>query len=262
MHTPLFQDSGHAETLVVFVHGLIGSPGQFGSLIEAALGKGCAIAAPLLPGHGGPWKGFARCGVEEWETHLQNELDQYIGKYENVLIVGHSMGGLLGLNASLARKNNIQGVFLLASPMKANCKPWALWAKMKLLVYPMTHPIKKTYWEAKSIPKIAVSLRWFKPLGGLYRLMRKTRRNLPHVFVPVTIVHSQRDEMVAFKSADILCNGLKNTTRQRITLCDSWHVHYTQEEQAAVCAALLGFLEETLSVGKNECDHSGINRFT
>ena len=241
MHTPICRERPDAHSLVVFIHGFMGSPGQFEDLLEDAYRRGSSVCAVLLPGHGGVNEDFARYGLADWEGHLQSELDKYTGAYRKIILVGHSMGGLLALEASLNPHNCVCGLFLIAPPLKLNMGPRSAVLKLRLFTYPPSNQIKKAYMQAKSISNLAVSPGWIKPYRGLRRLMKRTARNLPQVLTPVLAIHSRYDEMVSFKSADMFYNGLCNSFRSRLTLEKSWHAYYPPEEWQTVRAALAEF---------------------
>jgi len=245
-HKPVFWEKENAQSLVIFIHGFMGGPVQFNDLLELAYERGCSVCAILLPGHGGTGKDFGRYGLADWENHLQNELDKHKSAYQNIILVGHSMGGLLALNASLQKQNHIRGVVLIATPLKLNLSPRSLLRKASLLILPTNHPIKKTYWQAKGFSGFAISPRWLKPTKDFNNLLRKTTQNLPLIFAPVLAIHSLYDETVSYKSADMLYNGLCNTTRKRLTLKKSWHSYYTPKERELTRAALLEFIDNTV----------------
>ena len=246
MHNSIWLNRENAKALIMFVHGFMGSPSQFSDLLEDVYKRGCSACAVLLPGHGGTGQDFVRCGLADWEDHLQEELDKYTPAYPKIILAGHSMGGLLALNASLHKRNNISGVFLLSSPLKINFSPFSLLRRLVRLTYPVNNHIKATYRQAMSLSNIALSPRWAKPMYGFFRLMRKTKLNLPRVFVPVLAIHSRQDETVAFKSADKIYNGLRNNIKKRLTLEKSWHAYYTPEEWAMVRAVLLEYIGDCL----------------
>ncbi|MCL1905782.1 MAG: alpha/beta fold hydrolase [Clostridiales bacterium] len=255
MHIPVLREQENAQSIVVFIHGFMGGPGQFGDLLEAAYEYGCSVQSILLPGHGGTSRDFGRYGLADWENHLQNELDKHRTFYRNIFLAGHSMGGLLALNASMQKQNRVRGVILLSTPLKLDLRPRSLLRKASLLTFPNGHAIKKAYWQAKGFSGFAVSPRWLKPVRGFDRLLRKTVLSLKYVSVPVLAVHSRYDETVSFKSADILYNGLSNTARKQLVLHKSWHSYYPPEERELVRAALLEFIGNCLGNDANCEDH-------
>ena len=241
MRTPKFKNYNGSELLVIFIHGFMGSPGQFDDLAETAYKKGCSVLSIVLPGHSGSGKHFVNSSLIEWETHLQNEISKYRDHYSQIYLVGHSMGGLLALNASIVKANKICGVLMLSSPMRiAFISPDSLRCKFKLLFSLREREIRKRYTLSNSIDSdLLYCLLLLKPFQQLKALMQKTEHNLSDVFTPVTMIHSKNDEMVAFESAKILYDGLSNTTRKSIALQNSSHAYYPADEREKIGSELL-----------------------
>jgi carboxylesterase len=243
MHRPTWRERESADSLIIFIHGFMGSPNQFRDFMEAVYEHGCSACTILLPGHGGTGRDFGLCGLADWEDHLQGELDKHKSAYRNIFLVGHSMGGLLALNASLQEQNRIHGVILLSTPFELDLRLRSLLRKASLLFFSQGNPIKETYWQARGISSFVPRPSWLKPVHSFSQLMHKTTLNLPRVFVPVLAVHSRNDETVSIISADILHNGLSNTSKKQLILKKSWHTYYPPGERAQMHSALLEFID-------------------
>jgi len=246
MHTPVRQNRNGAEKAVVFIHGFMGSPDSFTDLASAVYENGCSYVSVLLPGHGVRAGEFARFGAGDWERHVQNEIENIRDAYKAIFLVGHSMGGLIALNASLIRENKVAGVFLIATPLKINWLRFkSLFSKLRLLAYPKNHEVKSAYARSNSIAGSTLfSLPFLvKPVKELYQLMNKTKKHLPEVFAPVCMIHSINDETASFKSAKLLDEGLRNTQRTAVSLSKSWHAHYPEDERKIIAGKLIEFIQ-------------------
>jgi len=224
----------------------MGSPNQFTELADAVYDIGCTYKTVLLPGHGGGIKEFVQFGVEDWQGHLQDEINEMKG-YRNIFLIGHSMGGLLALNASLVEENHISGVVLLQTPLKVYWfNPRAFFFRLRLLLFPKDHGIRSAYRKAKSI---TISKLFFYPLFlksviQFYKLVRQTKKRLSEVFVPVCMFYSKQDETTSYKSADMFYNGLQHTQRNLFSLDKSWHAFYADEERAFITNKILAFIQQ------------------
>ena len=246
MHHPTSRSHDGSDCAVIFIHGFMGSPNQFANLADAVYDMGCASKSVLLPGHGGDIKAFARFGARDWQQHLQDEIDTMKG-YRNIFLVGHSMGGLLALNASLMRENHIAGVVLLQTPLKVYLlNPRTLWLKLRLLRFPKQHVIKSAYIKSKSIPipRLFFYPLFIKPVTEFYKLMRQTKKRLSEVFVPVCMFYSRADETTSYKSADLFYQGLCNTQRSLFSLDNSWHAYYDDDEGRFIQDKILAFIQQ------------------
>lgn len=75
---------------MIFLHGMVASPGNFLAPIEALLARGVPVRAPAY-GHRGT------AGIEECLDELIGPLSVIVQQCGQIDIVGHSLGGLLGL---------------------------------------------------------------------------------------------------------------------------------------------------------------------
>ena len=242
MHLPKQMIQRHSNTIVVFVHGFMGTPDQFADMMESVYESGISAVSILLPGHGKTGYEFAKCSVEDWEMHLRSELVCY-QNYERIYLVGHSIGGLLALNAST--EFNIKGVVALSTPLKIHLlNPVACLKKAKLLFLKKNHEIKASYRNAMGIGKPfyrTVPL-WSSVMFQPYRLMRKSAQMLSRVTVPTLTIHSKNDETTAFKSAEMFEGLLVNSKHEAIVLENAWHAYYSKNEKKIIVDAIVKFI--------------------
>lgn len=245
MHKPALHELDGSRKIVIFIHGFMGSPIQFEDLIETVHEAGCSYCAILLPGHGFRMKEIAKVNAHDWEQHIQAEIDRVKDRYDEIYLFGHSMGGLLALNASLNKENKITGVFILQTPFKINTYNFKfLLPKLKLLFYSRDHVIKSVYIRSKSVdmsnillyPLITV------PIINFYKLLFKTKKKLKDVHVPVYTIYSHSDETTSFKSERLLKDGLCNTKCDGCTINKSWHAYFTEDEQKIISQKLSEFI--------------------
>ena len=247
MHIPTYKKHDGGDCAVMFIHGFMGGPSQFADLEAAVYEIGCSCVSVLLPGHGGGVDQFVKFGVSHWQGHVQEEIDKIKGDYRQIFLVGHSMGGLLALNASLVKENQIAAVMLLSTPLKINLfNPRMLWAKLRLLAFPKSHEIKAAYVKSNSLTaaKFFVYPLFVKAFINFYRLVGRTRARLSEVFVPVYMFHSKNDETTSYRSVALLCAGLCNTETTVFSLDKSWHAFYCAEEREIIKEQLIQMIRE------------------
>ncbi|AZA08518.1 alpha/beta fold hydrolase [Corynebacterium pseudopelargi] len=100
------------EIPVLFLHGTLGSPGNFEFPARALANRGRAFVAPRYGSH----------GTDSLDTSLA-ELSGYVAKLEaqgikQVDIVGHSAGGLLGLRLAHKHPGFVRGLIGLGAAFK------------------------------------------------------------------------------------------------------------------------------------------------
>lgn len=242
MHSTIEKIHENSDKIVIFIHGFMGSPTQFNDLIEFVYEKGFSVVSLLLPGHGKSGFSFAMSTLKCWEEYLEIQLIRLL-KYREKYIIGHSIGGLLALNAAL--KFDIAGIVLISTPLKINLfDPILLLKRMKLLFNRVDEDIYKSYKESNSIGKpyyITMPL-WFRVLFQPYKLMKKTKKNLSKVLVPVIVIHSASDETTSLKSSELFDELLVNSNHEIILLKESWHAYYTKKEKEIIHAKVADFI--------------------
>lgn len=240
----VFLENPAEKGLVIFIHGFMGNPRLFDGFAKLVNKQGYSAASLLLPGHGGSVKDFASSTREQWQAHVDAEIGRFSGDHSNIWLVGHSMGGLLALNAAVRPDVRVRGVFMIASPFKLAVFPIkANITRIKYIFYRKTQPKKIAFLANAGIRfSPGVLIRIIKPFAQLRKIMRGTRVILPDVRVPVTAVYSTSDELSSIKSLDILRSGLSGAPFDQLLLSESLHAFFPAGERAEIDRALIEFL--------------------
>ena len=237
----LFPENAGEKVLVIFIHGFMGNPRLFDEFAETVRQHGCSAESLLLPGHGGSVKDFESSTAEQWQGYVDSEIERLSRGHPNIRLVGHSMGGLLALNAAVHQSEYVRGVFMIASPFKlAVFRLKANITRIKYIFYRKTHPVKIAFLENTGIrfsPRIIFHI--IKPFAELRKIMRCTRDVLQDVRVPVTAVYSLSDELTSIKSLEILKSGLSGAQLTQITLLESLHAYFPESERVKIAQALI-----------------------
>jgi carboxylesterase len=230
-HEPYIRIRKDADTAVLFVHGIYGSPVQFEQLAENLFTQGYTVMAVLLPGHGKGAKDFARSDSEEWYAEVKKAAASLRKNHKNIYMVGHSMGGLMSIKEGI--KNGANGVILMSVPMKVKMSIRTVSMSVRML---WGNPEKddeflKSYRHAYSIQRSSI----WQYASGLPRLIdvvkmtMSTRKALKEVDFPVLVIQSSRDETVSWQSVSILKRGL-TSKMDTLLLEKSGHSYYHPED--------------------------------
>ena len=233
---------GQSPDVVLFIHGIQGSPSQFGWLMDV-LPPETDFINLLLPGHGRSVRAFRTNGKAEWENAV-NELIRLLSKaYRRIIIVGHSMGGLLALNAARLMPDAISALLLL------NC-PFALrptWRYLRnnllaILPVPSRDPYVLATREANSVPLrfSLTTLLVVRPFVNLLALICSGRRDLRALPMPVCACWAERDEIVSPASMDICAQ--KGFEVQLYSRCG--HNYFTDEAKHNIQQTFLRILSQ------------------
>ena len=119
-------DDGTARALIVLVHGLGEHSGRYDHVVARLVGEGYAVHALDHRGHGrsdGP-----RALIEDMDdavADLDTLVDMAVAAQPGlpVFMLGHSMGGLLGLRFALAHQDRLAGLILSAALAQLDAVP-------------------------------------------------------------------------------------------------------------------------------------------
>ena len=186
----------------------------------------------LLDGHGKTVKDFAHSSMRKWKRQVDHTLYELSIKYNKIIIVAHSMGTLLAINAIEKYPSKVKQLFLLAVPLKIFLRPIA----------PL-NALKVVFEEVSDDDLIAVAMRdgysvipnknLFEYMGWLPRYMelfkesRATRRKVGRIDVPCNVYLSKKDDMVSVQSYKYFVD---NQSVKLTILENSLHLYFEDNE--------------------------------
>jgi len=222
-----------AKTLVLCVHGIQGSPLQFEWLVKS-LPSDVDYKCILLPGHGTTIQNFRKTGAAEWVEYTYRACMDAKEKYKCVIYVGHSMGCLLGINAAASLDMHFDAMLLMACPIRL--KPSIRYFVNNYRAVagcraadPYVDAVRRSNSVRANSPYQYLSC--IKPYVGLFKLTRKAKKQLADLRTPVTLIHSEKDEIVSKKS---LATFENNTNNKPIVAAESGHFLYTSEAKRKI----------------------------
>lgn len=249
-HEPFLIESATSDVIILYIHGIMGSPLEFQRIVDALVDENIHFKALLLPGHGSNGYDFARTSANAWQTHINQEIRDLKKIHSKIILIGHSLGGLLALNASLHYP--VDGIILLNTPIKTRISIQQISMSIRVLLSSddTGDPLIHTYRESFS-----VSLNdwwtlplWIPRLLDINRTARETTRILNEVKVPVIIFQSIHDETVNPISAEILKRGLGDYLISLTYLNKSTHAYFVDEDFSEIIKGIKRLLPESLKV--------------
>ena len=239
------------DVCAVFIHGFMGSPAQFSRLAEVARAAGSQSRLITLPGHGGCVREFMRAGRSAWLAHVETELADLRAQHEKLLLVGHSMGGLLAINAAAKQPEGIAGILALALPLylRATANGLRIRVHSVLPARPEEDPRVCAARELRGVQGVTL---WNAPALvpnslGLLRLMAQTRKALPNLAVPLNVINSAEDEIVSRRSLAFVRERLAKASvfEQR----ESSHFWYSEYDKTELEQHLVQALQSAAAQG-------------
>ena len=207
MHDEYIRIVDGAETAVLFIHGIIGTPRHFDSLISL-VPQNISVYNMLLDGHGKGVADFSHTSMKKWEMQVSDTVDSLLSTHKRLFIVAHSMGTLFAIEEAI-RRSEITGLFLLAVPIKLLIKPKMISNSLKVYSGRIS-PDDKYAVAAKNCYGIGQDKNILKYVGWIPRYLelfskiREVRGHLDQLHTPTTAIQSYNDEMVSRSSVKIL----------------------------------------------------------
>jgi carboxylesterase len=245
-HQPARYPVTGARLLILFVHGFLGGPGQFKQLVRAVNEEGFAAETLLLPGHGKRSWDFARHTSREWQEAVNTALINRLSQYEKVVLMGHSMGGLLGINASV-KAGPAHGLVLWETPIRLRMRLSGIRNDLQVAFLPerLQGPVARAYREASNV-RFSTPLHYLLTVPralDLLRMMAATERELFRIRCPVLLIQSDLDEIVHPVCLERLQQSLANAKVSTLRLTASWHSYFPEDELLTLQTRLVAWLK-------------------
>lgn len=214
------------QTGVLLIHGLMGSPKEYTPLEGVLRASGYHTKTVTLPGHGvEPETPFHQVAAPQLVDHCLNEYDAFSQDVDEVVVLGHSLGGICTMITASHQPDKLKGIVVVSAPYEhaywVNRTHGLLKVPFKTLVNGLKYaPECRTGFERPHFKP------WMFP-----RMLRESRtmlgtlqERLPLIQVPVHLAHSRYDLSIPytemFKLNDALVNAPQVTT---LTLENSGH---------------------------------------
>lgn len=227
-----------ADTAVLFLHGIVGTPRHFDSRLPLVqlVPENWSVYSLLLPGHGGSVEDFSRSTMEQWKDYVWKTFDGLAQTHRRVILAGHSMGTLFALQLAMEAGEKIPFLFLIASPI---CPQVSFSAVIHALglIFPHSQGDSKIRAAMSACGSVTLTkklwkyLPWIPNLWNLMLEARKTKKSLPQLRIKTLVFQSRHDELVARRSAKYLkpCACV-----QLYELQQSTHFYYSPEDTRLV----------------------------
>jgi carboxylesterase len=208
----------------LLIHGFSGNPSEMRWMGNYLAEQGMRVEAVRLAGHGTDPAELKHITWRDWLQSAAEGLERLAHGRGRVVIVGFSMGGLLGLHLCAANPELVSGLITIASPVYFRDRRIHLIPVVRHLVHwhhvrrPGTHidPEAHTRYRAyRRYPLIAVD--------QLLDLMRVTRKVIPQVSTPTLIMHGMRDHVIHPKSAYYLFRQIGASAKELVWWGNSGH---------------------------------------
>jgi carboxylesterase len=220
-------------------------------MADALHRAGYAVRAPLLAGHtdlesleSSTWRDWYAGALEAFE-------DVRDGGRRHVIVLGFSMGALLALRLSALRGTEIDAAVSISVPLHVSrWKKRAITTLARLREAPMLRDFIGVFSKSTG-PDIRVqrqvedspSLGGFPypTLAELVALQEDVEDLLPHVRVPLLLIHGALDHTASPADSERVAQLVASERVERVVLPRSFHVIGLDLDRDHACTEIVGF---------------------
>ena len=224
----------------LMLHGFLGSPISSRPLAEYLAERGITVHCPLLPGHGELPNKLYKVNGRDWLNEAKEGLQAVREKCEQVFIMGHSMGTVLGAHL-VSQNDDLLGMIMLAPAFQVPDKrlrlmgvvrhvmPWfyPLWMKS---LHPLVHERLRDFDPTLDFDDPAVQERLPEmtkvPTGAIdeMRKMVESGQDLwPRMALPAIIFQGKKDIAVDPATTQKLYEALPSEDKQLLLFDEAGH---------------------------------------
>lgn len=225
----------------LLIHGYTGGPYELGPLAEYLdEHTDWHIEVPTLAGHGKELH-LEDTTFEDWITSAEDALNQLTSKYDEIYLVGFSMGGMIA--AYLAAKYDVEKLVLLATAGK-----YLDFKQIRIDIHDVIKDGIKGELDNNKLYTHYKRKLGQVPLKSNFEFMKLinyTRPYLNKIEAPVLIAHGQQDGMVPYKTAYYLDKEIQSEHKEIVLLDRSRHLLCLGDDKDTVNIMVHDFLENT-----------------
>ncbi len=226
---------------VLLLHGFTSDVATVSGLVPYLDEAGIPYKMPILRGHGTRYQDLHGVTDRDWYADAERALLRLWNDVDRIVVVGLSMGGLVALELAMRHPDKICGLVTVAAALK--------FADPLSALTPMLSRVVK-YWPSpesfndpslkvncKNYPKFATSA-----FAHLFDYSQRIAEKLREVHVPIRVLQSKKDQIVAPESANIIYEKVSSQVREIVWYEKSGHEMMQDLEADKVFADIMEFV--------------------
>ncbi|MCA9672698.1 MAG: alpha/beta fold hydrolase [Myxococcales bacterium] len=242
IEVPIPEPPKHERLGVLVLHGFTSDVATVDGLLPHLEAAGIPYARPVLRGHGTHYQDLCGVTAADWYIDAEYALIDLLNRCDRVVVVGLSMGGLVALELAMRHPEWISGVVTVAAALKF-ADPLA---RLTGLISPLVK-----YWPSpesfndKSLATACKNYSKFptKTFASLYGYAQHIAARLREVHVPIRVLQSKKDQIVAPEAANIIYQHVSSPLREIYWYEQSGHEMMQDLEADKVFADIMDFVE-------------------
>lgn len=237
--------SPHVPACCVLIHGFNGSPTEMEELAGELEGAGFAVRLVRLPGHDATHRELAASGWRDWLRVARAETASALRRFDDVIVIGHSMGAALAL-AVAAREPGLSGVVALCPPLRmfpGECKAVALLHRIIPYLPRLRNDVRE--YGVADVRREPSGAKWLpmRSIHSLFCALRNLESELASVRCPALVMCARHDHTVPMRDGIAVHELLSAERKELVVLEQSYHGVTLDLERALVFDHVLRFCQ-------------------
>jgi carboxylesterase len=226
---------------VLLLHGYTSSLKTVDGLVPHLEAAGIPYRMPVLRGHGTTYEDLRGVTSADWYADAETALLDLAREVDKVAVVGLSMGGLVALDLAARHPELVASVVTVAAALRFK-DPLARLTGAIAKVVP-TWPSPNSFNDhtlkprCENYPKFTTD-----SFASLFAYSQEMERRLPEIKVPVCVLQSKRDQIVAPVAANVIYERVGSEHREIHWFEHSGHEMMQDLEADAVLARIMDYL--------------------
>jgi carboxylesterase len=237
--------AGH-EPAWLALHGYCGAPEEMRLVIDVAKSGGFQAEAPVLPGHGTHARDLASLGFDDLYEGVRARF-LAVAARGPVLVVGLSLGSLLGTRLCLEYPERVLGLVMLANAFFLNPFPsWPLRGVDRLGVRDFGVPKLGADIGDRDARRthLSYSVQPVAPAISLLRAADRLFLELPRLACPSLVVHGAKDRLCPVSNAWRVAEQIGPEHARVVILPRSHHIVTRDFDREQLAAELRQFAQD------------------
>ena len=230
---------------VLLLHGFTSSLDCVNGLVPELESRNIPYEMPVLRGHGQKPEALIGVKAGDWYADGLKAFDKLSERVDRIIVIGLSMGVLVALNLCVQdhpNRDKICGCVTWAAAL-GFCNPLAFLARPLskfVKMWPGQDSFRDDECRKKctNYPKFPADA-----FVELYDYAKDTRQILDKVKVPLCIIHSKRDQVVPYKTSELLYDRFSGDYVEHHALLRSGHELGQDCESETVFKLTCAFIE-------------------
>jgi carboxylesterase len=232
-------------TGILLVHGFTATTAEVRLLAQFLHEQGFTVSAPLLPGHGTSPEDLNHCRWNDWTDAVARAYQSLVGRCEQVVVGGQSMGGLLAIHLA-AHHPEISGLMLYAPALEALSPFNQFLVRLAALFVPIQEKpavapsLADSRWKGYTVYPLAATVQ-------LFNLQAQAKRCLPLLRRPILIIQGRNDQRLDPSGPEKILSSVQSNVKELHWLPKSGHVVLLDQEWDQAANLSLDFLHRILN---------------